>query len=297
MQYYAGIDIGTNTLLLLIAVKDQSGNMHVIRDEHRIARLGEGLNRTGIISEQAIHRACLILQEYVEILNQYDGIIVKAIATSAMRDAQNASEVQLILEQVLQNPIHIISGIEEARLTFLGSKEEYINPIIIDIGGGSTEIIHMNEDEHMSISIDIGAVRLTDTFIQQLPIDAEDLNAITIHISSMIGNLTLPGEATIIATAGTPTTLAAIDLHNEDVSSPLIHGHILEIETIEAICNKLCTSSLEEIRNIPGVHPQRADILPAGTLILSQILKQVKANSCMVSTKGLRFGIVQSIMH
>jgi len=296
MRYVAGIDIGTNTLLLLIAVKDQYGNMHVIRDEHRIARLGEGLNLTGTISEQAIQRACIILQEYAEILSQYEAITVKAIATSAMRDAHNASEVRMILESVLRYPIQIITGIEEAALTFLGSKEHFNKPVIIDIGGGSTEIIQLIDGNEHCMSIDIGAVRLTDTFIHQLPMQEEEVGTLKLHIASMINDIHIPQDATIIATAGTPTTLAAIDLQIDDLSSPLIHGHRLDSNTITSLSRQLCFSSLEEILRIPGVHPQRADILPVGTLILSMIVEKIHAQSCIVSAKGLRYGIVQSIM-
>jgi exopolyphosphatase/guanosine-5'-triphosphate,3'-diphosphate pyrophosphatase len=296
MQYYAGIDIGTNTLLLLITSRDQEGNLHIIRDEHRIARLGEGINQTGIISQKAIQRAILILEEYASYISEYTSISVKAIATSAMRDALNTAEVQLILEQSLGFPISVISGIEEAALTFLGSKENYENPVIIDIGGGSTEIIQLVDNKELCASIDIGAVRLTDTFIKQLPIAEDALQQSKKNINEMLQGISVPFNSTIIATAGTPTTLAAIDLQLLDLSSTLIHGHELSIEKVNNMSNYLLHSDLVTILRIPGVHPQRADILPAGALILSEILQYIQAKSCIVSKKGLRYGIVQSII-
>lgn len=296
MQYYAGIDIGTNTLLLLIVSKDQEGNISIIQDEHRIARLGEGINISGIISDKAIHRAIVILEEYARCISQFTDVSVRAIATSAMRDAQNKVDVQTMLEQTLGYPIEIISGIEEASLTFLGSREDYDKPVIIDIGGGSTEIIQLVENKEHCISIDIGAVRLTDTFIKQLPITDDALEQAKLYVMNLLKDISIPVQSTIIATAGTPTTLAAIDLEIHDLSSPLIHGHVLSIEKISKFSNLLLHSDLESILSIPGVHPQRADILPAGALILSMVLENVKAKSCIVSKKGLRYGIVQSIM-
>lgn len=296
MQYYAGIDIGTNTLLLLIVSKDQEGNISIIQDEHRIARLGEGINISGIISDKAIHRAIVILEEYARCISQFTDVSVRAIATSAMRDAQNKVDVQTMLEQTLGYPIEIISGIEEASLTFLGSREDYDKPVIIDIGGGSTEIIQLVDNKEHCISIDIGAVRLTDTFMKQLPITDDALEQAKLYVMNLLKDISIPVQSTIIATAGTPTTLAAIDLEIHDLSSPLIHGHVLSIEKISKFSNLLLHSDLESILSIPGVHPQRADILPAGALILSMVLENVKAKSCIVSKKGLRYGIVQSIM-
>ena len=297
MKYFAGIDIGTNTLLLLIVSKDQEGNISIIKDEHRIARLGEGLNTNGIISDIAIQRAIAILEEYARCISQYTDISVRAIATSAMRDAQNKVDVQTMLELTLGYPIEIISGIEEASLTFLGSREDHDKPVIIDIGGGSTEIVQLIDNKEHCISIDIGAVRLTDIFMKQLPITDTALEQAKQYIMSVLKDISIPVNSTIIATAGTPTTLAAIDLEIHDLSSLLIHGHVLSIEKISSICTTLLHAELEFILSIPGVHPQRADILPAGALILSMILEHIQAKSCVVSKKGLRYGIVQSIMN
>lgn len=296
MRYYGGIDIGTNTLLLLIMSRSDDGIISVLHDEHRIARLGEGINETGSIAHHAILRAQLILKEYAQILSEYPDIQVKSIATSAMRDAKNAQQVKAELERSLGYPIDIISGIEEASLTFLGSREGFQNPVIIDIGGGSTEIIQLLDGIETCKSIDIGAVRLTDQFIKQLPITNDNLHQAKEYLQSMLKGCSISPDSTIIATAGTPTTLAAMDLCIDDLSSEKIHGHVLRYDTIAAMSKRLLSSSLEEILEIPGVHPQRADILPAGTLILQMILEQLEVNSCIVSKKGLRFGIVQSLM-
>ena len=169
-RYYAGIDIGTNTLLLLILSKDHTGMIQIEEDIHRIARLGEGVHEHGIISMNAIERASSILREYNGILRRYDPIEIKAVATSAMRDASNRIEVLNELKSILRYPIECISGTDEALFTFLGSKEQYSSPVILDIGGGSTECIIGNGDDCIAQSIDIGAVRLHDMCMNSLPI-------------------------------------------------------------------------------------------------------------------------------
>lgn len=295
-RYYAGIDIGTNTLLLLILSKDHSGVIQVEQDIHRIARLGEGVHEHGIISRNAIERAVSILREYHAILSQYDAIEVKAVATSAMRDANNRFEVLNELESILQYPIECISGTDEALFTFLGSKEQYSSPVILDIGGGSTECIIGNGDDCIAQSIDIGAVRLHDMFMNSLPILPDKIDLAKKYIHEHISALQITNQNPIIATAGTPTTLAAMDLVISDLSNPVIHGHILTIETIQRLTELIIQSTLEDILNIPGVHPQRADILPAGALILQEILQYVNAKECIVSKKGLRYGIAYSLM-
>jgi exopolyphosphatase/guanosine-5'-triphosphate,3'-diphosphate pyrophosphatase len=297
MKYFAGIDIGTNTVLLLIISRNEHGEISVIHDEHRIARLGDGIHQTGCISTESIKRAQHILMDYASLIQSFPSITVRAIATSAMRDAQNREEVKKALELVLGYSIEIISGIEEAALTFMGSREDYQNPVIIDIGGGSTEIIQLNNDQEHCLSIDIGAVRLTDMHMKKLPLSKDNMDAAMLHIQHAIADVSIPSDATLIATAGTPTTLAAIDLQLEDLSSSRIHGHALSIERISELSSYLLSSTIDEIIDIPGVHPQRADILPAGAFILNHILNHVNAKQCIVSKKGLRYGIVQTIMN
>lgn len=297
MRYVAGIDIGTNTLLMLIVRRDSDGTLHVIRDEHRIARLGQGVNASGIISVEAIKRASLILKEYADILTDYPGIDIRAVSTSAMRDATNKSVVTKELESVLQYPIECISGEEEAKLTFLGTVESHDSPIVLDIGGGSTEVIMGTVHDQQCTSMDIGAVRIKEMFMKSFPMNQKEIEDACAFIDRIILQLPKVEHHSIIATAGTPTTLAAMDLGIHDLSSEMIHCHYLSIETVERFVNILLRSRIEDILNMPGVHPQRADILPAGTLILHRILKHMNALGCIVSKRGLRFGVAYSILN
>ncbi|MFN4818473.1 MAG: hypothetical protein ACK5JK_04485 [Ignavibacteria bacterium] len=294
--FYAGIDIGTNTLLLLILSKDSNGMIEIVRDEHRIARLGEGVHEKGFISDGAMQRAHQILQEYADILKQYESLQLRVVATSAMRDALNRKDVIQLFENILENPIEIISGEEEAYLTYLGSKEQYSDPLIIDIGGGSTECIRETGNGCQIISLNIGAVSLHETYVNNLPISKYKLEEAKRYIKDAISSLQFNEFDTVIATAGTPTTLAAMDLEISDISSEAIHGHFLHIADIKNMTHSLLNSSFEEILLLPGVHPQRADILPAGALILQELLLYFNIEGCIVSKKGLRFGVAYSIM-
>ena len=296
MKHIAGIDIGTNTLLLLIATQLDNGSLIIQKDEHRIARLGEGLQKTAMISEVAISRACTILKEYAAILSSFPTIDVRAVATSAMRDAHNSTQVLSTLMQSIGYPIEVISGTEEAALTFLGSREMYGNPVVIDIGGGSTEIIQLVDNEEYCQSFNIGAVRLKENVLQSMPMSLHGIHQAKQYVKSIFEHCKVPRDSTIIVTAGTPTTLAAMDLALNDLSSPLIHGHVLSLSVISKYVQQLLHSTLEEIMTIPGVHPQRADILPAGSLILESILEVLQIDSCIVSKKGLRYGLIMSLL-
>lgn len=291
----AAIDIGTNTLLMLIG-EEQNGVLKIIRDEHSIARLGEGVDAFKTIQPQAIERAVMILKKYREICDKLGVSQIRAVATSAMRDAKNREEVCENFKNILKKDIEIISGDEEAQMSFAGTVENSELSTVIDIGGGSTEIITGKTPQIQSrISINIGAVRMTERFLKEKPALKENIAAAQNEIRRQLLKAGKRETGILYAVAGTPTTLAAIGQGLKDFSRESIHGYVLKAETVEEILERLLKSSLEEIVKIPGVHPQRADILPAGALILKEILEFLKADSCVVSTQGLRYGVLKSM--
>ncbi|MES2767478.1 MAG: Ppx/GppA phosphatase family protein [Bacteroidota bacterium] len=292
----AAIDIGTNTLLMLIG-EEQNSALKIIRDEHSIARLGEGVDAFKTIQPQAIERAVTIVKEYREICDELGVSEIRAVATSAMRDAKNREEVCEIFKNILKADIEIISGDEEAQMSFSGTVENSELSTVIDIGGGSTEIITGKASNIESrISINIGAVRMTERFLKDKPGSKERIAEAQEEIRQQLLKAGARETGIIYAVAGTPTTLAAIAQGLKDFSRKSIHGYVLKIETVNEILEKLLQSSLEEVLKIPCVHPQRADILPAGALILKEILHFLKADSCVVSTQGLRYGVLKSMV-
>ena len=292
----ASIDIGTNTLLLLIAEVIDGKIEKVLTDEHQIARLGEGLDKSGIISDNAIMRATRILHDYKNIIAEHKVELVRASATSAMRDANNSGDVKELFETILNSPIEIIAGIDEARISYLGSLEELSDKsdIVLDIGGGSTEVIvGKNGEISYSKSLQIGAVRITESFFPDFNSKKENLEEARKHITDMLDGLELIDiDGNIIAVAGTPTTIAAIDLNLPQYNAHLIHNHKLELERLELIVDIFVNKTSQELVEEYNVHPNRADVILGGALILLEFLKYTGKSSLLVSCKGLRYGLI-----
>jgi exopolyphosphatase/guanosine-5'-triphosphate,3'-diphosphate pyrophosphatase len=306
----AAIDIGTNTLLMLIGEYTNNGTTLILRDEHAIARLGEGVDKTGFISNEALERSQKILLQYKNICEQLEVNIKTVKTTSAVRDARNSAEIRSALAEIIKAPVEVISGDEEARLSFIGSSEAFSPATVIDIGGGSTEYI---TGEHGSItrrkSLQMGAVRLFERYLKTLPPSADAIAAARAEIRSQLAQLSLVDiladtlntsaipTGTIIGVGGTFTTLAAMDLELQKFDSTLVHLHTLSLERVQALSYQLLSSDLSTLLHNPAVHPKRADILPAGALILEESLRFFGASSCLASTKGLRYGILYDTIH
>ncbi len=286
-----------------MTIAEQQGNKHlnILHDIHSIARLGEGVDKTGVIKEEALERAVVIAQEYERICVQ-EGVTHKvAIATSAVRDAANGAAVCGKLSQVLGCEVRTISGDEEGRLSFIGTSESLSKKTVIDIGGGSTEYVTGESSviKHR-MSLQIGAVRLHERYLKSLPPAEENILAARMEVRRQLGFLPQasamqsdqfePGE--LIGVGGTFTTLAALDMGLQEFDSTSIHHHTMTAENISRITHELLTTPLPKLLENPAIHPKRADILPAGALILEETLRFFGATSCKASTKGLRYGVL-----
>jgi len=308
----AALDIGTNTLLMAIAELSPDallgGNPQhvggqapfpshslirkVIADEHRIARLGEGVDRSRWICQAAIERASAIIAEYRSLADAAGATARIAVGTSVFRAAQNSAEVTQILGKLWGAPVEVLSGTEEAELCYRGTVYHGRRAAVLDIGGGSTEL---TIGEHARIlareSIELGAVRLAERFWKSYPAPQDALSAAWQHaVETLAPFAELPAVGCMYAVAGTPTTLAlmAQDLQHNDWQRA--EGYTLKRTAIERLWQQLATASLDELRSIPGVHPQRADILPAGALLLRATMDVLGVDAAIVSTRGLRYG-------
>lgn len=294
-KYFAAIDIGTNTLLLIIS--DENGK--IVEDHHKIARLGEGFGTSKIIQESAIVRAEVILMEYMLILSKYDSIKIKAVATAALREAENSSYVLERLNKAIESDIEIISGNREASLCFKGSIESNEYSILIDIGGGSTEFI-IGKDFNIleRQSIPIGAVKITEMFLKHLPYNDDQIKKASEYILDELSFLDpMPFDGKCIAVAGTPTTLASIDLELKKYDPELIHNHKIELKTLYSIIHtKFKNSTREELIEKYTIDPNRADVITAGALILLNAMKYYNISSFYSSIKGLRYGVLKELM-
>ncbi len=290
----ASIDIGTNTILLLIA--NVSGNkVEIIEDFHKIARLGEGLDKNGFISYEAISRAVKILEFYKEQLDSNKVTQIKCVATSAMRDANNSSDVKSIFEKILDCDVEIIDGEAEARFSFLGSIEDDELNTVIDIGGGSTEIITGKKDKIDNIiSLQTGAVRLSEHNNLFFPFSDSSLKSAGEELTIIYQKVKSFNFGKVIAVAGTPNTLAQINLGLTSYDREILHNYVMRTNELDEVINKIKTHTKQDLMDKYGVHPNRADIILGGALVLRKLLEISNKDEFIVSSNGLRFGVIKS---
>jgi exopolyphosphatase / guanosine-5'-triphosphate,3'-diphosphate pyrophosphatase len=295
----ASIDIGTNTILLLVAEIDKNGITKIIRDDQVIARLGKGVDAEKIINQETFLRAEYFLMNYKKTCDLLKVEKILAVGTSALRDARNNIDFCGYIYNKTGIHIEIISGDEEARWTYRGGTTDFSDLseyfCVIDIGGGSTEVIVGNKEEIISkASFDIGSVRITERFLHDSPPTPASIREATQFtnelISPHIQTTRLPAYA--IGVAGTVTTLAALDLNLAQFDAQSINGHILSKQFVNTIFEDFKNKSVEEINMFPQISFGRADIILAGIMILDCCLEVLKFEKITVSVKGLRYGIL-----
>lgn len=295
----AGIDIGTNTILMVIGEQRADGSWHIIDDLHSIARLGEGVDATGEISNAAIERASSILTTYRRRCSACNVGRIRAVATSAMRDASNSHSVRDILSIIIGTEIEIIEGGEEARLTFRGTVLGTMPSLAIDIGGGSTELVcGQGTSINDSVSVNIGAVRLTERYFGTRPPSALTLSEARAYVVDALQPYRTRFTATdrrVFAAAGTPTALATLDLRLDAFDAQRIDGHILTASAVHDLASMLVGLDTTSLQQLPAIHPKRIDILPAGALLLDVLMKALHINDVVVSTRGVRYGVLYSL--
>jgi exopolyphosphatase/guanosine-5'-triphosphate,3'-diphosphate pyrophosphatase len=295
----AVIDIGTNTCLLLIAESDRAGTMKVIADVHAIARLGAGVDKTKRIQSESYERLRKILLNYRTILSEKKMDAVAAVATSAMRDAENRYDITRRVKEECGFDIELLTGEAESIWSYHGSicglrvEELQGRVAALDIGGGSTELSIGENGKFISgKSINIGAVRIKERFLSTTD-NASVKSAREFIASELTSGFGDTNTHKLIAVAGTPTALAAMKLRLQTFEAEKVNGVILSQIELSAIVEELLSSSPQElVKKYPSIHPDRADILPSGALILEEILKYLKLNEVRVSAFGLRYGIM-----
>ena len=290
------IDIGTNTVLLLIAGHDTAGRLETIVDLQRTPRLGQGVDARRVLDQGSISRVLVVLKEYRTILEQTGVGKTIVAATSAVRDAANKENFREEVRKQTGYDIEILSGEDEAGWTFRGAISglpQVRHATVIDIGGGSTEITSgTSQGIGQATSLDIGAVRLTERFLGHQPPDKESVARMESWLSGQLGILSKPGgETEIIGVAGTATSLASLDLGLTTFDRAADAGHRLTRDTIEQIYRELWRRTPEEIRGMSAVLEGREDIITAGTAILLGIMRHFGATSLIVSERGIRYGL------
>ncbi|MCK8817001.1 Ppx/GppA family phosphatase [Natroniella sulfidigena] len=286
----AAIDIGTNSVRLLIA-QQEGKQLKRLASKLETPRLGAGICQNDYLNQDAIERTIEVLKGYQKIVEQFDASSY-VVATSAVRDATNQQEFLQQVKEETGFEIKVVSGEEEARLSYLGITssithlEEQV--LAVDIGGGSTEFIYGVKDElEEYTSINLGAVRLTEKY-------DDDFDKINLVAEKMIKEAIDNKDCVqLLGVGGTVTTLVAIELELEPYNRKKVDGYFLTKSSIERIFNKLSCLSLAERKKIIGLQPKRADIILAGIIILLKIMEETNLEQIQVSEAGILEGIIQ----
>ena len=296
------IDIGTNSVLLLIARRGAEG-LEPVLERATITRLGEGVDQRRELAPAAARRTLECLEGYAAELRRLGVRRAAAVGTSAMRDARGGDEFRGRAREVLGFEPRVISGEEEARLTFAGSLSGLPGSdgdpaIVFDIGGGSTELVRGRRGSssvEAAISLDIGSVRLTERHVRADPPGAEELAAIDADIRTALETAPAPTGACLVGVAGTVTTLAAIAAEVDPYDASRIHGMRLSVPRLEEVAERLASLPLSERVKLPGLSPKRADVIVAGARIALAVARASGQGSLLVSDRGVRWGLAEAL--
>lgn len=300
----ASIDIGTNTILLLIAEIDgRTKQIKTLRDELRTPRIGRGLSVNSPIKQEKAELLLKTLTEYKEIIAKYSCDKVILTATNAFRIASNAGELVKRIKAELELDVTIVKGKEEAGLSYLGAVSSFPGEkkyLVIDIGGGSTEIISGNNEGILfSNSYQLGVVSLTERFFKNQPPQESEIKEFTDFVKCTLSGIDSDKitNAKTIAIAGTPTTLACIKQNLKDYDEAVIEGSKLTLEELKSFKDMLSKLTPAEIKSRYGnVMTGREDVILAGTSILHGIMENFNIPEITVSTKGIRYGAILNFL-
>ncbi len=300
----AGVDIGTLTCRLLVARVAPGRRLEELHTERRILRLGEGVARDRTLRPAAMARVIETLRDWREVIRGCKVEAEAAVATSAVRDAVNQEAFLACVRRETGFAVEVIDGEEEARRTMLGIRSGLprgIGAILgLDIGGGSTEFIFDRPGQAPLVrSVNLGVVRLTEHRLRQDPPSPEEVRAavesIARSVEAVRSDFKELDGATLVGTAGTITTLAAMVQRLPAYEPARIHNYRLELDAVRALEQDLLRRRSEERRGLPGLEPGREDVIVAGTLILRGVMEAFGATTCLVSDYGLREGIVLNL--
>jgi exopolyphosphatase/guanosine-5'-triphosphate,3'-diphosphate pyrophosphatase len=300
----AAIDIGTNTVLMLVA-ELRDGEVVAVEEHAEITRLGLGVDRTKRLDDGAIARTLEVLERYADRGRALGVVRTAAVATSATRDSENGPAFRENAERLLSGEVSVASGDREARLTFRGALgglglESGARVGVIDVGGGSTELVVGAAFGAISWahSFDVGSVRLTERHVHEDPPSKASLDAVRDDVRRTFANARAPSDGldAVVAIAGTATTFAAIDLGLLDYAAAPPHGHRMKRDRLEHWIEKLASLPLEPRRRTAGLEPKRADVIVAGGIVLSEAAATLQTEELIVSDRGVRWGLAAELL-
>lgn len=302
MTRVAAVDCGTNSVRLLVA-DEANGRLTDVVREMRIVRLGQDVDRTGRLAPRALERTFEALREYAALIDLHGASRVRMVATSATRDASNSGEFVNGCTEILAAKPDVVSGDEEARLSFLGATNElggYSTPyLVVDVGGGSTELVLGAVDPEGAASVDVGCVRLTERWLRSDPPTAEEVEGAVADVrralDSVDESMEVARARTLVGVAGSVTTVAAISLGLEAYDPHAIHLTHVSLDQVEDITDTLLRQTREERSRIGAMHPGRVDVIGAGALVLREIMRRWNLTEVVASERDILDGIAYGV--
>lgn len=298
MRRFAAIDVGTNSVLLLVADRSPDGRFTAVEERAEITRLGRGVDATRQLAPEAIEETLRVLEAYAKDARDLGAEAIVASATSATRDARNG---QAFLDGARVRAgltVEVISGDEEARLSFASAQADFGGSrplIVLDIGGGSTEFIVGDIAGRVSWrkSFDVGAVRLTERLLRGDPPGDDEVAAVRALLAETFAELPAPPVgARLVGVAGTVTTLCAVARRVDPYDAAKVHGAELTAAEVSQVVARLAALPVRLRRTVPGLQPKRADVIVAGGLVLEAAMQAARADHLVVSDRGLRWGLL-----
>jgi exopolyphosphatase/guanosine-5'-triphosphate,3'-diphosphate pyrophosphatase len=298
----AGIDCGTNSIRLLIADVDRVGLTDVLR-LMRIVRLGQDVDRTGRLAPEALDRTRVALAEYAAQIEAHQAARVRMVATSATRDAANRDEYTAMVRTELGVDPEVITGQQEAALTFAGAvsalDQQEGSLLVVDIGGGSTELVRGDDGSLRAHSMDVGCVRMTERHLRDDPPTADQVAATVAAVRAAVdaarAGVPLEGDLLFVGVAGTVTTVAAIALGLSRYDASAIHGSTITAEQIAEVTDRLLRMTHAQRAALPVMHPGRVDVIGAGALILHTLVEETGVDRIVASEHDILDGIALSL--
>jgi exopolyphosphatase / guanosine-5'-triphosphate,3'-diphosphate pyrophosphatase len=303
---FAAIDVGTNTVLLTVAERRGAG-FAPLAERSEITRLGRGVDRTGRLDPAAIRDTVQVLARYAAEARALGASAIACVATSAVRDASNGAAFFEAAAAAAGVVPEVISGEEEARLVYRSAWRDFGSPAgaaattlaVLDVGGGSTEFTFGRGPEPLGrVSLQIGAVRLTERLAEQDPLGAAGLERLRAaareavrELALLRGSADLAGSR-LVAVAGTVTTLAAVAQALPTYDAGRVHGSELSLAGLERLFERLGALTVAERARLPGMEPKRADVIVAGCAVLLEAMGATGFDRLTVSDRGVRWGLL-----
>ncbi len=302
---YAVIDLGTNSVLLLIGKIAADKRVEALHHEFRVTRIGEGLQLTGRLADNAINRTIKVLDEYLRIIKRFKPERVKLIATAALRIASNSEDFKQRVEKELGIRTEIISSEDEAKYGYLGVLDglTHVNDkiLVMDVGGGSTEVTLGEKDRiHNYQSLSIGVVTLREIMGMKDTLCSGDRLKAIAYIKLKMEELNflgdIEGDINFVATGGTMSSIAAIREKMTEYDPLKINGYRLSRDGIWKMFYTLNGMTIEERKNLPGLESGREDVILYGLLIYLTMLELRKIDTVNVSDRGIRYGMLKAMV-